>query len=174
MTTQDNIKLPFPLGSTAWVALNVGARLEVVCSECVGTKRVKVVTATGEYAVECPACSWGGVTHGFVIEHTIDVQPVEVVLADVRYESGHVTYLTPHDLDGGRYVYRETEIRATREECLALCAEIAARLHDEKEARDLATLMSKRKTCAHTAIYWKRKANELRQYLERVLRRSGS
>ena len=173
MTTRDNIKLPFPLGSTAWVARNVGAHREIICPECNGARIVKVVTATGEYKVDCEGCSWGCVTHGWITEHTIDVQPVEVVLADVSYEYGRVTYLTPREPDGGQYVYPQAELRATREECLALCAELAARLRQEKEARDLANLMSKRKNCAHTAIYWKRKANELRQDLDRVLRRIG-
>lgn len=169
----DAIKLPFPLGSTAWVPRNVGAHREVICPECNGTRRVKVVTASGEYAVECEGCSWGCVTHGFVIEHTIDVQPVDVVLADVRYEHGRATYLTPHMPGRGHYVYAENEIRATREECLVLCAELAERLRREREASDIARLSSKRKNCAHTAIYWKRKAAELRKDMERALRRSG-
>lgn len=173
MTTQDNIKLPFALGSTAWVAHNYGAHREVVCPECVGSGRVRVVTAAGEHVVQCEMCSGFGEARGFITEHVIDVRPKEVTLVNVRYENGHFTYLGPQEPSGAQFVYYESELFASHDACLPKCEEKAVLLRCETDARMLATLRSKRRDCAFSAQYWKRKASELRKQMEFALARCG-
>lgn len=168
----STIEVPFAEGQEVWWVGNESEEVQVKCPECLGTKVITMVQATGqEFKLACACCGTGyEEPRGYIRSWRWGFTPTPKAL-------GPLTSVDSHGMDGGtRYRYgpfSSEDIFATEAECLTACESRNAERTKHQADQALANLASKRRGMTWSVHYWQGQRARLRIDLERIEERLG-
>ncbi len=166
------IEVPFAEGQEVWWVGNESEKIRLQCPECLGTKIIRMVQATGqEFELACAYCAPGfDEPRGYISKWRWGFTPTPRTL-------GPLTSVDSYGANGEtRYRYgplSSEDIFPTEAECLAACESRNAERVKQQEEQALANLASKRRDLTWSVHYWQGQRARLRKDLERIEIRLG-
>lgn len=163
----SQVKAPFEIGQTVYRSDFDRRERRIVCPDCLGSKRVKVVLADEtEISIECGGCDPGGCepSRGYLLQWDYAVQTRKHTVSTVTTKAeGPTEYRL--DLSNGRaYIGDDTNTFGTEEEALAYGETLRAKAEDEANTRALAKTRDE-KSWKWNYAYHKRAAEQARRDL---------
>lgn len=156
----------FNIGDVVWQAHASQIQVWVICPECLGSGRLRVILGDdSEVSIPCICCERGYEGSPGKIstwEYQANAQQVTITGIESKLREGHLKtrYLV------GCYSGEEENIFATREEALERAAVLMREYQDEEKKR-LGYKEKQHKTWAWNVSYWRR---EIRHAKEKIAR----
>lgn len=158
------IEIPFEIGEELWVAEFVETQERVTCEFCGGSKQVGILCHDGSVLpVDCEGCKYDYMPRGFTIKKSWKAIPVSFVPRRFEIRSDGVVYSEAHPQATCWSSRSADDIFRSRDEAEKACKKLAlnrAEQERENEARNVAFRKTRQ---AESAVWWKRKLNELRR-----------
>ncbi|MCP3657452.1 MAG: hypothetical protein GY766_21600 [Herbaspirillum sp.] len=159
------LEIPYEVGSKIWTPGGGMAEVRVECPECCGTKVVTMELGNGErHSLDCRCCQAGYESpRGWVWQRTFESDPVEVELTDIEISA----YSGIRYLAAGAWVDLDM-LFESKADCETRCAELRAERQANEDRIIFNNLKSKRRDCAWSVHYWRRRVKDLERDLERA------
>lgn len=166
--TTSSIEIPFALGVQVWHAAPISTEEVELCPECLGTKKIRIVQPNGdEFEQGCAACYIEyGMPCGQRRIHRCKFYPREYTPTGVERidDQDGVTYKNWPSGTGGGSLVCSRRLRATKEACEVLCAEMTAASRVEEDKRHEVCLRISKEKYAWSLNYWRsQRADHVRQ-----------
>lgn len=156
------VGLKFSIGQRLWLASFDAVTNHVVCPDCGGTGRVRVIHHDETMlSIECAGCQSGyDKPSGYVKVYDRKGKATEVIVTGIEMEKGQPRYRTDKS-----YFVEDADLFETEADCIARAQEKAAE-YDAEERAKVAAKEKPTRTWSWNAHYHRREIKEAKRRLE--------